>query len=178
MGFVRRCKRHSIALCILLMVPLSGSSAQEAPANTESRDTVCVLDSGKQISAHFVPSEAAGGPNPVAGKVWTPGGSAMTLFSQTELKIGNTVLPIGAYTMYLIPGKKDWTVIVSRNQKINAPYNQNEDLVRQPMQTATLPRSEKKEKLSLFFGHVGPGRCELNVSYGTTRAWVEFAQTQ
>jgi hypothetical protein len=176
MGFVRRCKRHSIALCIVLMVPLCSSGAQEAPANTESRDTVCALDSGKQISARYIPGEAAGGANPVPGKVWTPGGSAMTLFSQSKLKIGNTVLPIGAYTMYLIPGKKDWTLIVSRNQKINAPYNQNEDLVRQPMQTATLERSE--ERLSVFFGHVGPGRCELNVSYGTTRAWVEFAETQ
>jgi Protein of unknown function (DUF2911) len=98
----------------------------------------------------------------------------MTLFTETNLKTGGTALPTGAYTMYLIPAKKSWTLIVSRNQKIDAEYNQHEDLMRLPMQTATLDKPE--EKLSLYFGHVGPGRCELNVDYGTTRAWVEFAE--
>lgn len=154
-------------------MPLS-STAQQAPANSESRDAVCILNSGKQMSAHYVPTEAGGGPNASPGKVWTPGGSAMTLFTETELKIGDTVLPIGAYTMYLIPGRKSWTLLVCRNQKIDAVYDEHQDLVRQPMQTAALDKPE--ERLSLFFGHVGPARCELNVSYDATRAWVDFAQ--
>jgi hypothetical protein len=173
MRSVQTWKHHKIALCFILMMPVC-STAQQAPANSESRDTVCVLDNGKQISAHYIPTKAGGGPNPLPAKVWTPGGSAMTLFTETELKIGDRVLPIGAYTMYLIPGRKSWTLIVSRNQKIDAVYDEHQDLVRQPMQTAPLDKSE--ERLSLFFGHIGPARCELNVSYGATRAWVDFAQ--
>src|SRR5262249_55982548 len=119
----------NIAVCMVLMLPLCYSLAQEVLANTESRVTDCILDSGKQISAHYIPTEAGVGSNPSPGKVWTPGGSAMTLFTETNLKIGGTVLRTGAYTMYLIPGKKSWTLIVSRNQKIDAQYDEHEDLV-------------------------------------------------
>jgi hypothetical protein len=107
-------------------------------------------------------------------KVWAPGGLAMTLFTETELTIATTSLPAGAYTMYLLPGKKDWTLIVRRNVTIDRQCDQNQDLVRATMQTGEL--SQPEEQLKAFLGHIGPKRCEINADYGKNRAWVELMQ--
>ena len=98
----------------------------------------------------------------------------MTLFTETGVTLGNTLVPAGAYTMYLLPSKKDWTLIVSRNVTIDSKYDKNQDLVRAPMQTGELSQAEGQ--LKVFFGHTGPKRCEINVDYGKNRAWIEFMQ--
>lgn len=98
----------------------------------------------------------------------------MTLFTDTEVTIGNTSLPTGAYTMYLMPARKNWTLVVSKNTKIDAKYDEKDDLARASMEIGTLGDAE--EQLKIFFGHLGPKLCELNIDYGKTRAWVQFKQ--
>jgi len=148
--------------------------AQHAPEDPQSGNAFCTFDDGKQISARY--SETAAGRNdaPPSGKIWTPGGSAMTLFTDTEVTINSTAIPTGAYTMYLLPGKKSWTLIVSKNVKVDAKYDEKQDLARAPMETGTL--SDPEEQLKVFFGHIAPKQCELNLDYGKTRAWVEFKE--
>jgi hypothetical protein len=158
---------------LTLAMFISRTSAQEA-AETQSSVIVCTFEYGRQISAHYLPVAASRSGGPSAGKVWVPGGSAIALFTETDLTLGSTSLRTGAYTMYLIAGKKVWTLIVSRNVKINAAYDEHQDLVRAPMATGALDRTE--EKLAVFFGHNGPKRCEMNVDYGKTRAWIEFTE--
>ncbi len=76
--------------------------------------------------------------------------------------------------MYLLPGKKDRTLIVSRNVTIESQYKQDQDLVRAAMQTGELRQAEGQ--LKVFFGHIGPKRCEINWDYGKSRAWIDFVQ--
>jgi hypothetical protein len=63
---------------------------------------------------------------------------------------------------------------VSRNVAIDSKYDNNQDLVRAPMQTGEL--SQDAGQLKVFFGHTAPKRCEMNVDYGKSRAWIEFMQ--
>jgi len=166
-----------LAICIILLgtaVLTNVAVAQQTAENSQSGVTVCTFDDGKQISTRYNPVAAGRNEGPPTGKVWTPGGSAMTLFTETEVTLGNTLIPPRAYTMYLIAGRKDWTLIVSRNVTIDSKYDERQDLVRAPMQTGTLSRPEGQ--LKVFFGHTGPKRCEMNVDYGKIRAWIEFTQ--
>jgi len=148
--------------------------AQQTAADSLTGSAVCTFDDGKQMSTRYKPAAAARSEEAVPGKVWAPGGLAMTLFAETDLTLGNTLVPAGAYTMYLLPSKKDWTLIVSRNVTIDSKYDQNQDLVRATMQTGEL--SQPEAQLKVFFGHIGPKRCEINVDYGKSRAWIDFLQ--
>jgi hypothetical protein len=163
-----------LALLLAIVSLARIGKAQQAPEDQQSANAFCTFDDDKQISARY--SVAAAGRNdpPPLGKIWTPGGSAMTLFTETEVTINNTSIPTGAYTMYLLPTKKSWTLIVSKNVKVDRKYDEKEDLARAPMETGTL--SDPAEQLKVFFGHIGPKQCELNFDYGKTRAWVEFKQ--
>ena len=170
--FWRRRRLAGLVLLLGVVFFAEIGNAQQATDDPQSGNAFCTFDDGKQISARY--SEVAAGRNdaPPLGKIWTPGGTAMTLFTETEVTINNTSIPTGAYTMYLLPAKKNWTLIVSKNVKVEAKYDEKEDLARAPMETGAL--SDPAEQLKVFFGHLGPKQCELNLDYGKTRAWVEF----
>jgi hypothetical protein len=158
----------AISLTCVTLTSLAAAQAEE----DKSGAAVCTLDDGKQVSARYtpVPATRAGLPQ---DKVWAPGGSALTLFSESTLMLGNTPIGVGAYTMYLVPGKKDWTLIVSKNVNVDQAYNQQQDLARALMSIGTL--TESAPELRVTFGHTGPKKCELNVDFGKTKAWVEFS---
>jgi len=138
-----------LAVCtILIAMAIATKTTAQKATEAESKATVCTFEDGKQISARYIPVPLARKEGPSPGKVWTPGDSAMALFTETDLTLSNTSIPTGAYTMYLIPGKKVWTLVVSRNLKMDAPYEEREDLVRAPMETGTLDSAE--DKLSVF----------------------------
>lgn len=162
-----------LALPVLAILGQTGV-AQQTAADSLTGSAVCTFDDGKQVSTRYKPVGIGQREGPLAGKVWAPGGLAMTLFTETEVTLGTTLVPAGAYTMYLLPGKKDWTLIVSRNLTLDSKYDQNQDLVRATMQTGELSRADGQ--LKVFFGHIGPKRCEFNVDYGKSRAWMDFMQ--
>src|SRR5688572_2972596 len=74
---------------------------------------------GKTITvAYSAPSkrgrEIMGGLVPY-GKVWRTGANAATtLTTSTDLMIGNLHVPAGTYSLYTIPGEKEWTLIVNK----------------------------------------------------------------
>jgi hypothetical protein len=95
------------------------------------------------------------------GKVWTPGGKPLTLFTNTPIQIGSRQLPMGAYTLFVVPNSKQWTLIVSKSTDISGAYNQQDDLVRVPMDSGELPTPEAD--LNVSFGHVAPQQCNIRI---------------
>jgi len=162
----------TVVFCLAILA--CTAAGQQTATDSLTGSSVCTFDDGKQVSTQYNPVAAGRNETAPWGKVWLPGGSAMTFFTETEITLGNRLVLPGAYTMYLLPAKKDWTLIVSRNPKIDSPYDQNLDLVRAPMQNGEMAQPEGQFKL--FFGHTGPKRCEINVEYGKNRAWIEFMQ--
>lgn len=108
------------------------------------------------------------------GKVWEPGKQALTLFTNSPVSIDGTSVPVGAYTMYLIPDKDKWTLVVSKNTNKSAAYDKSKDVVRASMQTGQLPSPEPE--FSVYFAHTGPKECTMRVDVADTRAWVPFQQ--
>jgi hypothetical protein len=161
----------TLLVSVLRLVPLA---AAQQSGTVEPEAAICTFEDGKQITARYNPIPAGKNDALPLGKVLIPGGSAMTFFTETDLTLGSTTIPTGGYTLYIIPAKKDWTLIVSKNTALDAKYDDKQDLARASMETGQL--STPADRLGLYFGHVGQKRCEIDVDFGKTRGWVEFKQ--
>jgi Protein of unknown function (DUF2911) len=132
----------------------------------------CTFQDGKQMSIRYESTASEGKQALRIGKLWMPGGQPMWLFTQADLSVANSVIPIGAYSMYILPEKDAWTLILNRNVKTATNYDEHEDLARVAMPIGQL--SDAQKELSVLFGHVGPNQCNLRVYYGKTGSWAEF----
>ncbi len=153
-------------LVMSLFVPLL--HAQQAAANSST--ATCNLDDGRQVYIRYtpVPSNKEKISN---GKPWSPGGTPMTLFTEAQLTLGSSLIPIGAYTVYPIPGRDHWTLVVNKNVTPGASYDEKSDLARATMDTGQVP--DPAETLELAFAHVG-NRCSLRIYYGKSAAFADF----
>ncbi len=156
------------ALYVILLSPLllAVAAAQTPATGDQTMTSYCTFADGNQVTVEYNPSRKD---EPQNGKVWLPGGSAMVLFAQTPLALNNVQIPIGGYTAYVIPGKKTWTLIVSRNTSVHAAYDPGQDLVRASLDTAQL--SEPAATLHVAFEHSAPKTCSFRLDYGKTGAF-------
>ena len=151
-------------LISLLWSPLL--AAQSAPTST----TTCNLEDGRQVYVRYNP--IPNGKEKIAnGKPWTPGGAPMTLFTEAQLTLGSSTIPIGAYTVYPIPAKDHWTLAVNKNVTPGAAYDEKQDIARTAMETAQV--AEPSEALEVAFAHVG-ARCTLRIYIGKTASFADF----
>ena len=128
----------------------------------------CDFQDGNQVSMQY---HARVRDEPRNGRVWSPG---ITLYVQVPLKLGNSEIPLGAYTVHLIPGGKSWTLIVNRNVTAGAPYNSAQDVARAPMEIGEIPDPTKE--LELSFAHMSAKQCSLRVYYQKTGAFTDFLE--
>ena len=145
--------------------------AQKVPSATA--ETACTFADGKQLSLRY--NRVSGGrkEEPPLGEVWAPGGSAMNLFTQVDLSAGNSEIPIDAYSMYIIPEKKSWTLIINKGVVAGSKYDEQQDLVRVPMQIGHL---STMVDFKATFVHIAPKQCNLRIYSGKIGSWVEFKE--
>ena len=167
---------HRLAIFLTLLGGLllpNITVAQQAASDPEPGAGVCTFADGKQLTVRYNRVVADPKKDLPAGKLWATGGDPMNLFTETELTVGNAQLPIGAYSMYIIPAKDNWTLIINKNVVAGSPYDEKQDLVRVQMPTGKLPKPE--DQLFVYMGHIAPKRCEMRVDYGKIRAdGIEF----
>jgi len=147
----------------LLSVALTGTA--RAQNDAAGATATCNFDEEKQLVVQYQPV-TVNLKKPLAaqvpfGKAWAPGGKPMTLFANTPVQVGSRVLPIGAYTLFVIPNPKQWMLIVSKSTDMTGAYNEQDDLVRAPMDSGELPNPEPD--LSVSFGHVAPNQCNIRL---------------
>ena len=140
-----------------------------APGLAQDPQTaVCNFEDGNQVSMQYT---AAVKDEPHNGRVWAPG---ITLYVQIPLTLNGTAIPLGAYTVYLVPGGKNWTLIVSRNVTPGAAYDSSQDVARAQMDLGEVP--DPTRQLQLSFAHLGPKKCSLSVYYQKTGAFTDFLE--
>jgi hypothetical protein len=145
------------------------SSLAAQSSNGPSSTTTCNLDDGRQVYVRYnsVSSKEKFSNN----KPWTPGGQPMTLFTEAQLQLGSSVIPIGAYSVYPIPAHDHWTLAVNKNVTPGAAYDEKQDIARSPMETVQV--AESTDTLEVAFAHVGP-RCTLRIYIGKTASFADF----
>lgn len=158
---------HRVTLPILLIASLFAimGGTVRAQDDPNSASATCNFDEDKQLVVQYQHAnlnlkKPLNGQVPF-GKVWAPGGKAMVLFANTPVQIGSRTLPTGAYNLYVIPTNKQWTLIVAKGTDVGAPYNEQDDLARIPMEAGELPSPESN--LTVSFAHVAPQQCNIRI---------------
>ena len=174
--------RHAFVVALLLFAGSCFAVGQNAaPADPNSATATCDFSDQQQLAVQYQELTLGKrdkdnflGHQVPYGKIWQPGKQPLKLFTNAPVTIAGTNVPVGAYTMYLIPNKKEWTLVVSKNTDPAAAYDQTKDIVRAPMQIGMLTSPEMKFNIS--FEHTGPKECTIRVDIADVGAWVPFAQ--
>lgn len=153
-------------VCVVAAVIVPSLAAQQQDSTT------CTFADGKAVRITYSPAPAEKPLN--VGKAWSPGGRHMLIFTDAPTAIAGTEIPIGAYSIYLVPGQKEWTLVLSRDVDSGASYKKSDDLLRAPMQVGILP--SKENRFQAYMGAVAPNQCSVRFDYGQTRAWIELIE--
>src|SRR5690348_6732145 len=139
-----------------------------ASSFAQDSSTYCDFTDGGEVSMRYNPAVKD---DPRNGRVWSPG---ITLFVQVPLTLAGKEIPLGAYSIHVIPDKKNWTLIVSKNVTSGAQYNSSDDVARAPMEIGEIPEATKQ--LQLAFAHMSAKQCSLRVYYQKIGAFVDFME--
>jgi len=155
---------RAVAISLLLTPWLAAQSGGAASSTTS-----CNLDDGRQVYVRY--NAVSNKEKPVNGKPWSPGGTPMTLFTEAQLQLGSSMIPLGAYSLYPIPAKDHWTLVVNKNVTPGAAYDEKQDIARASMETAQVDQAS--EALEVAFAHVG-ARCTLRIYSGKSASFADF----
>jgi len=107
------------------------------------------------------------------GQVWRTGanGAAIITFS-TDVEIAGKNVPKGQYAIYSIPGKTEWTIILSKETKLWGAigYSAENDLMR--FKATSSKTSRKYETFEITFNNMTDNSAELSIKWEQTR--VDF----
>ncbi|HSS95377.1 MAG TPA: DUF2911 domain-containing protein [Terriglobales bacterium] len=157
-----------IAYFFIALFGCAVGSAQDTPQNSM---TTCTYTDGTSLTVRYSDANPGKKRELQNGKVWSPGDVPMLLFTETPVTVSGVQLGVGAYSMFVIPEKSKWTLIVNKNIDAKAPYDEKQDLTRAAMQTGQLPTPIVQPQVS--FGHLAPKMCSLRVDFGKIGAWAD-----
>ena len=177
--------KRVLGICtgVLLAVVLASTTAlaqqEQKPKVVLSppASTDCTLGNGGTVHiAYSSPSmkgrKIFGGLLPY-GEVWRAGANEATTFALSkDVTVGNKVVPAGSYTLFTIPEKDKWTLIISKKTgEWGVPYpGADSDFTRLPMIVGTLPAPQ--EKMSIQLANAGPA-CTMTIAWETTKASID-----
>lgn len=103
--------------------------------------------------------------------VWRTGANNATSFrTDTDLIIGDARVPAGSYTLWSIPARSGWTLIINKQTgQWGTIYNREQDLVRIPMQVRTIPESRERFQIAVEPESAG---AVLRLAWDDREAWV------
>ena len=174
-------KCYLYVLAIFLAGICFKSNAQQAPRIPEASPTQTIIQDfglGKVTITYSRPSVKDrvifGGINPY-GEVWRTGANAATTISFTENVIfeGHSV-PAGTYSLFTIPDKNEWTIILNKTAKQWGAYsyNQKDDLLR--VKVKSTYRAEKRESFTIQFADVTTHSADLHLVWDHTSVYVKL----
>ena len=161
-------------LTLGLMATLGSAQGDKASRPSPAAKATCALADGKTITVDYSSPRAKGrkiyGGLVPYGEVWRTGANEATTFVTTaDVMVGGTHVPAGSYTIFTIPGKDKWTLVISKKTGewgTNYPGPEN-DLARIDMKASALPAAV--ENFTIAFDK-SAGGCTLRMDWETTRA--------
>ncbi len=157
-------------VCRAVLISILFAPYLAAQSSGNQSTTTCNLDDGRQVYIRYTPVSAKQ-ERVSNGKPWAPGGTPMTLFTEAQLTLGSSTIPVGAYTVYPIPARGNWTLVVNKNVTPGAAYDEKQDIARTTMETAQV--ESPTDQLEVAFAHVG-NRCSVRIYIGKTASFADF----
>jgi hypothetical protein len=107
------------------------------------------------------------------GKMWRTGADeASVLTTSGTIMIGNLPVPPGSYSLFTIPDKEHWTLILNKVPDFygRGGYDREKDLGRVKMSVESRP--EMVEQFTIQIDKASEARGTLNISWENVRASV------
>ncbi len=165
-----------LALCATVFLGQQDKTKRPSPPAQAMLD----LGGGKSITIDYssprLKGRHVGGEIAPFGKVWRVGANEATTFVTTaDVTVGGKAVPAGSYTVFAVPDKAKWTLIISKKTgEWGTDYpGESNDLARIDMKVSTLPAPV--ENFTISFEKAGMG-ATLNLDWETTRASVMIAK--
>jgi hypothetical protein len=149
----------------------AGSQAQ---VRASERGTVSQVIDGTTIALDYSRPvargrELFGGGGVVSwGHKWTPGANwATTLETDRDIQVNGQPVPKGKYSVWMVPGPGEWTVILSRNARVfhTQPPADSTTQARFVVKPAT---GAHMEALTWYFPVIAPSAATLRMHWGAT----------
>lgn len=164
------------SFCLLFMFAQTGKAQLSTPAPSPFSEVEQMIGLTNVTVAYSRPNmkgrDIMGGLVPY-GKLWRTGANRATKISFEEpMSIGGNRLEAGDYALFTIPGKNEWTIIISNNgdQNGSAEYDESEDAVRftaKPEKTM-----ETYESFTIMFSDLTNNSAMMNLMWENTK--VQF----
>lgn len=167
-------------LALGLMAALGSAQQDKAARPSPPAKASCALADGKTITVDYSSPRAKGrkifGGLVPYGEVWRTGANEATTFVTTaDLMVGGNHVSAGSYTIFTVPNKDKWTLIISKKTgEWGTDYpGPGNDLARIEMKASASPAAV--ENFTIAFDKTSGG-CTLRMDWETTRASVDIAK--
>ncbi len=160
----------------VLVFLLAGCAAAQRYTSPPASATVTIA--GKRINVDYYAPSMHGrkimGYLVPYGEVWCPGANVATgLATAADLQFGTLRLPKGTWSIWAIPGPKEWTLIVNKQSgQHHLDYDSAEDFGRTKMNLRTLAAPVETLRFELISN--GGNKGTLALRWETTEASVPF----
>ena len=107
------------------------------------------------------------------GKVWRTGANKATSVTfSTDVNIGGKDVKAGTYSLFTIPNKTEWTIILNSNTELwgAGKYEEATDVARFTIKPTAL--SDNVETLTIDFSHLVGPNGNLNLSWENTHVAI------
>lgn len=157
-------------------------NAQQDKSKRPSPPAQATLDlgGGKSVTVDYSSPRAKGrkiyGDVVPLGKVWRTGANEATTFVTTaDVTVGGSAVPAGSYTIFTIPDKDKWTLIISKKTgEWGTDYpGPSNDLARVDMKVSSV--SAPVENFTISFDKSANGGT-MHIDWEGTRASVAIAK--
>ena len=166
-------------MTVLVAITLAASPSLLAQQRQRAspHETVSATVDGAKISVTYGRPYAKGrkivGGLVPYGQVWRTGADeATTLVTDKALMFGNTHVGPGTFTIFTLPGEKEWQLIINKQTgQWGTDYAEAQDLGRIPMTVGKTP--SPVEQLTIAVADT-PAGGELRLSWENTTATAAF----
>ena len=172
----------TIAFALMMLVSFNADAQKFAPLdkspldlasfpNRGSDKLIKVFYSRPQLNGRTVGKDLA-----AYGKLWRTGANDATQIQfLTDMKLGGTTISTGAYSLFTVPGEKEWTIIISSDVDnwATSGYKESNEVAK-----LTVPVTEGADSLEAFsitFEKSDDG-AHMHMGWGTTRVAVPFVK--
>jgi hypothetical protein len=148
------------------------------PIVASPRDSVKAVFAGKVVTVNYGRPSARGrkiiGGVVPYNQIWRTGANeATTLATEVDLILGGTTIPRGTYSLYTVPSKSSWQLVVNKEVgQSGLVYHKQLDLARVKLQKASL--KDYVERFTISIERVNPNSGTLKLTWEKTALTIPF----
>lgn len=171
---MRRIAVVSLAVALTAIATFADHDTEKKPLSPPAKAEATI--GGKKLTVDYSAPSKRGrtimGELVPYGKVWRTGANAATtLRTEGDVMIGNLHVPAGTYTLFTIPGEKEWTLIVNKQTgQWGMRYDASQDLGRVRMAVKPLPQT--LETFAIGIKPASGNKGTLTLAWENTEASV------